>query len=193
MNRKKQRHSGVTVAVLACLILAGCGNGLSKRSLTKLIDAQIDKEMVCWSLKDMAVDFPLRVNTGWGSSPQNSPILKGLVTGGYITMAAGGSDFLGNLTSIAIDLTEKGRSEKVWDPKSGFCVGHRAVDEVKEWTEPAANAAVLATQIHYTWKIVDRPDWATEELFGKMKGMTQPVDDVAYAQKTSEGWQVILE
>jgi hypothetical protein len=63
---------------------------------------------------------------------------------------------------------------------------------VIRWTEPASANGVLATRIDYTWRLADRPSWATEALFPTVEGMGKPVDSIAVAQKASDGWQVVL-
>ncbi len=180
-------------ASITIFMLAGCGNGLSEHSLSKKINASIGQKSICWSLENMAVDFPVRVGMGFGagSGPQNDPIIRGLDKAGYITLASGGADFLGNVTTVSIDLTDKGRSAKVWNPQAGFCVGHKAVDTIKQWTEPAAEGGSQITRISYSWKIVDQPDWVDKKLFAGVEGMSQPVDAMAIAEKTNDGWQLV--
>jgi hypothetical protein len=74
----------------------------------------------------------------------------------------------------------------------GFCIGRREVDEVIRWTEPASEGGAQAIRIEYTWKLGDRPSWASEELFSTVPGISKPVEDLAVAQKTSDGWQIVM-
>ncbi|MGH9891557.1 MAG: DNA-directed RNA polymerase subunit beta [bacterium] len=179
----------------ACVtvLLAACGEGLSKGSLAEQIDEKlIKKKLECWSLEHMDGGFPVTVRSGFGpGATANNPILRGLAQGGYITFSP---DPLGRAFGRAyvIDLTEKGRDAEVWDPKNGFCVGQRRVHEVIRWTEPAGDDGVQMTQINYTWKLADVPDWVDPKLFPDVEGLSEPVESMTIARKTSDGWRIGL-
>ncbi|MET0793666.1 MAG: FHA domain-containing protein [Polyangiaceae bacterium] len=169
----------------------GFGRDLSKRGLASKIDEKLTEmePAKCWALQDMAAPFPFNVS----SHSAEDPILKGLAQGGYITIGApAGRSMFGDLGPVSINLTDKGKDAKVWDLKSGFCVGSRQVDEVLRWTEPADSGGVQAIRIEYTWKYVKRPSWVSDELLPNMDGISKPKEGMAIAQKTSDGWRVVM-
>lgn len=170
----------------------GIGRDLSKRGLaSKIDDALVKMEpQNCWALQQMAnVSFPLNIS----ANAAGNAIIKGLAQGGYITVGApAGRNMFGDSGPVSIDLTDKGKDAKVWDPSAGFCVGTRQVDEVLRWTEPADDGGVQAIRIEYTWKYGKRPSWVSDELFPTMEGMAKPAESMAVAQKTSDGWQVVM-
>lgn len=177
--------------LLPAAILVACSGGTSQGAFAQAINAEIGKERLCWALENMGnARFPINLNVYF--SKPDSPILDGLYKAGYITVERGDEDHFGNLKSIRIDLTDKGKSANVWDPQQGFCVGQRRVHEITQWTEPAANQGILVTQISYTWVLSERPRWVTDEHFGQIEGIKEPVQGVAVAQKTNKGWQVVL-
>jgi Inner membrane component of T3SS, cytoplasmic domain len=203
---RKNSGAAIVAAAAGVLVLAGVGaawalgfgSDLSKRSLaSKLNDAMTSKGhpgRECWALQSMNVTFPVTVEGGdLSGGPLKHPIVAGLIRGGYVT-ASQQSRFLGArpgpFDPTVIDLTAKGREEKVWDAAHGFCVGRRVVDEVVRWTEPSAQGGVQGIRIEYTWKLTDQPDWATEELFSEVAGFSRPVEAMAVASKQSDGWQI---
>lgn len=185
----------LVAAGVGASLLLGFGDGLSKRSLGSKLDEKLAEKPVCWALRDMDVTFPVTVSSDFSGGPTKDPIIVGLIRGSYVTavqVARFPGSRPGPFDPTVLDLTEKGRAEKVWDSSRGFCVGKREVDEVVRWTEPASSNGVLATRIDYTWKLGDRPSWATPELFSEVKGMEKPVEDLAIAQKTSDGWHIVM-
>ncbi|HAW6738813.1 TPA: hypothetical protein JKC43_004634 [Salmonella enterica subsp. enterica serovar Enteritidis] len=95
-------------------------------------------------------------------------------------------------TGIVID-TQKHtvrifNKDKVWSTTDGACVGRRAVDEIKEWTEPG-NGNQKVVRVSYTWKLVDVPNWIDKKAFASVKGMNEPADGAMNLFKTSNGWK----
>lgn len=179
--------SGWPALVAVCVGLAGCGNGLSKGSLAKVIDEQRLKtyKPTCWSVQRVPAQLPLTI--GLAESPERHPILGGLGRAGYITARVGRQGFFGAEWTIA--LTDAGRSAGVWDENKGFCVGQRRVHEVVRWTEPTQGRGATFTKVTYTWKLGDRPKWVKPEMFADVEGMTEPVESSITLVKTSDGWR----
>lgn len=175
------------VALVAVVAFASVfGSGPSKRTFAKLIDDELKESDVCWPASDAdQVKLPVHVSE-WTFA--RAPILQGLIRSGH---ASAKKEVVGYASGYTISLTPKGESAKAWDPAKGFCVGHPAVDEVVRWTEPTSNGQAIATQITYTWKIVDQPSWTDEKDFSGVQGISTPVTASITAQKTSDGWQVV--
>lgn len=54
--------------------------------------------------------------------------------------------------SNVLGITDEGIKSKVLSTTDGACVGRRAVDEIKEWTEPGKNGPQVV-RVSYTWKL----------------------------------------
>ncbi|EET1435960.1 DNA-directed RNA polymerase subunit beta, partial [Escherichia coli] len=87
-----------------------------------------------------------------------------------------------------LETTDKGRNTKFWDSNNGACVGHRAVAEVKSWTEPSEGNGVKMTQVTYTWKLDGVPGWVDKNAFSGVKGMAEPEEAKIVLVKTNNGW-----
>lgn len=171
------------------LVLAGCGE---KGDFEKAINAKISQSKVCYSLKDNDVvfnkGFPRRVNRGFRSAGYSASdeILKGLVEQGLLKVSQESDGF--NSVDV-LEVTDKGQEVEFWDRKDGACVGHRAVAEVKSWTEPSEGNGVKMTQVTYTWKLDGVPGWVDKKAFSGVKGMTTPEETKTVLVKTNNGWQ----
>lgn len=187
MKQREEASGRSGCALLLVLLLTGCGDGLSKGVLKELIASEYkDSRKMCWALKEMnGQEFPLRLVRGFDGGPSNHPIIKGLMAAGYVTIQEG---YEGFYPVESVDLTEKGKDEEVWDAQKGFCIGHKEVDEILEWTEPGENEK--KTKVTYTWEMVDRPDWVSAEFFGHIDGIKEPEKAQFVAVKTSNGWQL---
>lgn len=178
------RWAGVLVLPLG---LAGCGDGLSKGSLAKVIDERqrSSYDRSCWSVQRVPAQLPLTI--GMGRPPESDPILGGLLRAGLISARPVRQGMFGADWTIA--LTDAGRSAGVWDENKGFCVGQRALHEVLRWTEPAQGRGATFTEVTYTWKLADRPKWVKPDLFAEVQGMKDPVESSITLVKTSDGWR----
>lgn len=179
-----------TAAFVMLFALTACGGDMSKGAFEKLINASLeDRGPFCWALEDMPKDLPVRVNIPFGgkSEVEDSPIISGLVEGGYLEVETEYKNF--GIRSMpradVFTLTDKGRAAGVWDQQSGFCLGRRVVHEILHWTEPVNGM----TEVTYTWVLGKRPRWASEELFGEVEGISEPVKATKYFRKTSDGWK----
>lgn len=53
--------------------------------------------------------------------------------------------------------------------KNGACIGHRAVAEIKEWTEPG-NGNQKIVRVSYTWTLADVPAWVDKKSVLQRQG-----------------------
>ena len=172
----------------ATLALAGCGE---KGDFEKAINAKISQSKLCYSLQDNDIvfnkGFPVKVNRGYRSAGYSASdeILNGLVEQGLLTVSQQSNGF----SSVdVLEVTDKGQEVEFWDREKGACVGHRAVAEIKEWTEPG-NGNQKIVRVSYTWKLVDVPGWIDKKAFASVKGMNEPADGAMNLVKTSNGWK----
>ena len=77
--------------------------------------------------------------------------MKGLANQGLLDVSQQANGF----SSVdVLEVTDKGQAVEFWDRKDGACVGHRAVAEIKEWTEPGnGNRKLFACLIHGRWRM----------------------------------------
>jgi len=170
------------------IALAGCGD---KEDFEKAINATISQSKVCFSLQNNDIvfnkGFPIRVNRGYRTAGYSSSdeILKGLANQGLLNVSQQSNGF----SSVdVLEVTEKGQNVEFWDRKSGACVGHRVVAEVKSWTEPSDGAGAKMTQVTYTWKLDGVPSWVDKNTFSGVKGMAEPAETKIVLVKTNTGW-----
>ncbi|CAI1967177.1 membrane lipoprotein lipid attachment site-containing protein [Serratia marcescens] len=180
----------ILLVTCTALALAGCGE---KGDFEKAINAKLSQSKLCYSLKDNDIvfnkGFPVKVNRGYRSAGYSASdeILKGLVEQGLLTVSQQANGF----SSVdVLEVTDKGQEVEFWDREEGACVGHRAVAEIKEWTEPG-NGNQKVTRVSYTWKAVDVPSWVDKKAFSSVKGMNEPEEGMINLVKTSNGWKVI--
>jgi len=184
---------------LAALALAGCGDGLSKGSLGKIVDAQLQQrhEPVCWSLQNNAVSWPVTVDFGF-DTPAREPVLVGAVEAGILEVQNPNSQLplgqqllIGNASRNrwSIDLTDKGRKAGAWDSQKGLCIGRRRLHEIVRWTEPAEDDGARYTEVTYTWTLQDAPKWVEPVHFAGIEGAAEPVKSSLTLVKTSDGWR----
>lgn len=172
----------------AALALVGCGE---KGDFEKAINAKISKSKVCYSLQDndrvFNKGFPVRVNRGYHSAGYNESdeILNGLSEQGLFDVSQESNGF-SNVD--VLEVTDKGEQVEFWDRKDGVCIGHRAVAEIKEWTEADASGMKIV-RVSYTWRLADVPSWVDKSAFGGVRGMTEPAESLISLVKTSNGWK----
>ncbi len=187
MDRKMKK---ILHAASAALVLAGCGE---KGDFEKAINVKISQSKLCYSLQDNDIvfnkGFPIKVNRGYRSAGYSASdeILKGLAEQGLLTV----SQQVNGFSSVdVLEVTDKGQDVEFWDREKGACVGHRAVAEIKEWTEPG-NGNQKVVRVSYTWKLADVPSWADKKAFSSVKGMNEPEEGMINLVKTSNGWKAL--
>lgn len=161
--RKILLVAGLTVLV------SGCGE---KGDFEKAINAKISQSKLCYSLQDNDIvfnkGFPIKVNHGYRSSGYSASdeILNGLANQGLLDVSQQSNGF----SSVdVLEVTDKGQEIEFWDRKKGSCVGHRAVAEIKEWTEPG-NGIQKVVRVSYTWKLADVPSWVDKKAVLQRQG-----------------------
>lgn len=179
----------ILLVTCTALVLTGCGE---KGDFEKAINAKISKSKLCYSLQnnDFAFNkgFPVKVNHGYRSAGYNASdeILNGLVEQGLLTVSQQANGF----SSVdALEVTDKGQEVEFWDREDGACVGHRAVAEITNWTEPSDRNGVKMTQVTFTWKLTGVPGWVDKDAFSGVKGIDEPVETKIVLVKTSDGWK----
>ena len=186
MDRKMKK---ILLAASAALVLAGCGE---KGDFEKAINVKISQSKLCYSLQDNDIvfnkGFPIKVNRGYRSAGYSASdeILKGLAEQGLLTV----SQQVNGFSVDVLEVTDKGQDVEFWDREKGACVGHRAVAEIKEWTEPG-NGNQKVVRVSYTWKLADVPSWADKKAFSSVKGMNEPEEGMINLVKTSNGWKAL--
>ena len=162
----------ILLVTCTALALTGCGEKaiLRKRSTRKYHNRS------CATLQDNDIvfnkGFPIKVNRGYRSAGYNASdeILKGLVEQGLLNVSQQSNGF----SSVdVLEVTDKGQQVDFWDREVGACVGHRAVAEVKSWTEPSDGNGAKITQVTYTWKLDGVPGWVDKNAFSGVKGMAE--------------------
>lgn len=185
----KAKILSATLITLATTALVGCGD---KSDFEKAINEKISKNGVCFGFNqgqnakaadDFRLGIPVKLNLS-----SNSPILDGLKNAGYLDISYE-QDFFNRVAVLTS--TEKGRNTPFWDSNKGACVGHRVVDEVTSWTEPADNGGQKVTQVAYTWKLSDMPGWVDKKAFAEagIEGIEQAQPGKMILVKTNNGWQ----
>lgn len=187
MTTTNKQAMAVLGLMLLALPLAGCGDGLSKGALGKIIDEKLQKEGKprCWAVQNMNFDWPMTIGFGFGS-PAQEPILAGAAKAGFLELAQI-PGFMGSRWRI--DLTEKGRKAGVWDARNGICIGSKRLHEVVRWTEPGERRDTTFAEVTYTWLLKDAPGWVEPEMFEGIQGMAEPVEERIVVVKTSDGWR----
>lgn len=190
MNKHSKHGVALSVTLLVAAALTGCSGGPSKGDLKDgLATFYNDKpQEACWNVQNSAnVSWPIRIPLE-GMSKDQVAILNGLKASGIADISeAPNVTVFGTMgTVLTISLTDKGRSEKAWDPQKGFCVGKRQVQEVTEFTEPGKDGNT--TDVKFTWQYQDLPSWADRDKF-KLVGMAAPVADETVMEKTNNGWR----
>lgn len=175
-------------AVTLC-VLPGCGT--SSADFARQLNQKIgEAQGSCVpAYVAAATSFPLNID-GYGSI--NGSILEGLQRDGYINLqekpVTETSVLPVNRYSYVISLTDKGKTAHVWDAQHGFCVGHKVVKEVVEWTKPTAFRALTFTQVTYTWRLDGSPSWTDSPSFDYVPGLRRSETGYAVFVQTNRGW-----
>lgn len=164
---------GVTLALSAC----GSSKDASKANFAKAIDTYYAGHCV-------AINFPM--GTAWfakfadgGGFPAS---VANAVEAGHPERRPGAPfealEKVGLLTSKPAEvragmfgattpgkeytLTDAGKKALEKEGRTAFCVGHRAVDEVVQFTEPNNGMGQTVSRAKYTYSVTDVPAWAKD-------------------------------
>ena len=183
-----RRWIPISIFVVAQL-LVGCSSGPNKSQITAAINENI-KGKTCFALqKKAAPKWPMRVNRPMGfiGVPELHPILTAMQSAGYLKITQEPSyDYSAPLVDV---ITATEAAQGWWDVQDGYCVGTKAVAEIKQWTEPGKESG-MPIQVQFTWHLVDVPSWAHRAEFNNIEGMSTPVEGATVLQKTNNGWKV---
>jgi hypothetical protein len=191
------------VASLCAAVAVGCSSGPSKSQITAAINDKL-KEKVCVGFREkQAPTWPLRTNRGGGEMYRNlNPILTAMQSAGYIKITQEPVKFVYDangwskqeeegLAPFTDVITPTEAAKSWWDVQDGYCVGTKAVAEIKQWTEPGKDSGMPIT-VQFTWHLVDVPSWANRAAFNKIEGLLTPVEATTVLQKTNNGWKVAI-
>jgi hypothetical protein len=59
-------------------------------------------------------------------------------------------------------LTDAGTKALAKPGRSAFCIGHRKVDDVAQFSEPSSGFGQTVSQAKYTYTVADLPAWAKD-------------------------------
>lgn len=98
-------------------------------------------------------------------------------------------------TGTAYALTEKGKQSLVKPGSVSFCVGHRRVDEVVQFSEPSDGLGQTMSAATYTYTVVDVPEWANDPAVrAAFPSLNQLLEPHQKAQATmvlmNDGWSM---
>jgi len=182
----RKATESLCVASLCASLAIACSSGPSKSQITAAIDEKI-KEKTCFALqKKDPPNWPMRVNRGYQLVSKLNPILTAMKSAGYLQITQEPSqNYPGSLVDV---ITPTEAAKGWWDLQEGYCVGTKAVAEVKEWTEPGKESG-SPIQVQFSWHLIDVPSWANRAEFNNIEGMSTPVEGAANLQKTNNGWK----
>lgn len=172
-------------SVVALAGLAACGG--PEGDFETAINASLAEDKECYSLRrsKSVNDFPLKVERGPFSKGELNPILAGLQKAGMIEVDTRDSRYK---TVDEISLTKAGLKAEVWDEEDGFCIGTPEVKEIVRYTYGDNGQNENQAIVEFTWQYENLPSWVDREDFASIRGMTEPVEGAAQAQKSSDGW-----
>lgn len=80
-----------------------------------------------------------------------------------------------------------------WSSQPGFCYGEPAVKEIVRFTEPGEMMGMTVSQVDYTWRLKNMPEWAKskamQEVFPQLaRDNSETLEGKAAVVLMSEGW-----
>jgi len=91
------------------------------------------------------------------------------------------------------DLTDVGRESYRGDGSGSFCYGIGVVDEITNFTLPAAAGPQQMVTVQYTYRIEDLADWTEHDYFSSLRENAEasedtPIKGTAMLTLTNNGW-----
>jgi hypothetical protein len=202
------------ILVAGAVFLAACNSATkpSDSNFRKAIDEYLVKHGDTCTVIDrqFPIDLPkLEQNEQYGIGPKLAALTQaGLMHATDTTAVVHGLlDLLqGSGPAQPVrryELTEFGKkyfqqiAGGVFGRTTQFCYGHKTVDAIVKWTQPATMGGSTQTEVTYTYKIADLAAWAERpevlrafsdiqvEIAGQSK-----VAQIAGLQLTNKGWEV---
>jgi hypothetical protein len=201
----------VSIASLATLIACNSAKNPSDANFTTAINGYLAKHGEACTVigRQFPIDLPRSGQSEqYGIGPKLEALERaGLVHGSYTTAVVHG--MLDPLRSPdpaqpvrRYELTESGREyfqqvASAIGQTSAFCYGHKSVDSIVKWTEPAKVGVSSQTEVTYTYKLVDSAPWTrrpeVQQAFADIRTTVNGASrttEVAGLQLTSNGWEV---
>jgi len=169
----------ITLAIAALAALSACGSSkeASKANFAKAIDAHYAANCAAFDFSmgtrlfakfSDGGGFPVSVADGIEAghpekhmgAPFEAIEKVGLLTSKPTEVQAG--LFGAKLPGKEYSLTDAGTKALSKPGRSSFCVGHRKVDEVVQFSEPSSGMGQTVSQAKYTYTVVDVPAWAND-------------------------------
>ena len=204
----------VTIMLIAGTILSGCSDPkkANESNFSKAIDAYFTEEKACINAPtggvkpagqdDKTTDFSLYVmEKPMFSFGNGAEYIDALVTVGLLKMKTGTVSVEGfggkKDTAVKIyELTDAGTkafSKPDPEARGKFCYGTPQVDEVTQFTEPAAMFGMTVSQVNFTYHIENQADWANSPVLQKAypnlkKNVGKSLTGKATLLLTNNGW-----
>jgi len=177
-----KKHT-LTAAVMACLMLTGCGG--EESDIKKALMAELEQPL-CLDVGP-SIPFTIVVSNPFAGAP-NKPWVDVLVKEGIIkeieTSKRGG----GMMTVVegTYDVTAKGKKIQ---KDNELCYGKTKMVKLIEYTEPQDKAGAKIIQAEVLLKHEITEDWATNPAFkDRIESGEETVS--AFLTKTNKGWRV---
>lgn len=169
----------IALALATVIALSACGSSkdASKANFAKAIDAHYAKDCAAIDFsmgtalfakfsdgRSYPVSIADAVNAGHPDNRMTAPFealeKAGLLQSTPTEVQAG--LFGPKSPGKAYSLTDAGTKALEKPGRSAFCVGHRKVDEVVQFSEPNNGMGQTVSQAKYTYTVVDVPAWASD-------------------------------
>jgi hypothetical protein len=206
-------HRFCLISIISLLFFTACSDGKkpSDANFAKAINQYLTKHGdVCTVIgRGFPMDVPeSEQGDQYGTGPQLAALEQaGLVHSSNTTAVVHGmlDPLRGSTPPQPVkryELTEEGKkyfqqAPGVVGQTGSNCYGHKTVDSIVRWTDPAATGADSLTEVTYTYRIADLAPWAerpeVQRAFSDVRttvtGQSRTTQ-VAGLQLTDEGWQV---
>ncbi|MEM9724500.1 MAG: hypothetical protein AAF909_03435 [Pseudomonadota bacterium] len=178
-------------ALLALTACEASPESAFARAIEDALTAQ--RGVGCLQLRNQRdIRFPLRLRRPLGlRSPRAlDPVLAGLRASGQITIKRARD---GAALIDVIELTDKGKANRVWDPARGFCIGGPVEVTIVRYVFADQGSNQNNAEVTYRWRMGDYAAWVDPSDFGDVAGVSGPMEGDATLQKASDGWLVALD
>jgi hypothetical protein len=183
----------------------------SEKNFEKAINEAIKESVACFNDKVVGgsgtnmfgsrdlFKFPLSLMSDNYTEREYIGHLNSFVDAGLLT----GSDekvekkyMMGRIEMVpgrVYDLTGVGRESYRGDGQSRFCYGVAVVDEITNFTIPAAAGPQQMVTVQYTYRIEDLADWTEHDYFSSLRKKAEasedaPIEETAMLTLTNNGW-----
>lgn len=194
------RTFALALTTVAALSACGSSKDASKANFAKAIDAyyaanctMVDVPIGTRMLaKFTAGGFPVSIadtaNTGHPDQNLDAPFealeKAGLLTSKATEVVRG--PFGVKAPGKEYSLTDAGTKYLAKPGRSAFCVGHRKVDEVVQFSEPGSAMGQTVSRATYTYSVADAPAWVSDP------GVQAAYPDLAEIQKPKQEAHTVM-